>query len=272
MVDILRFPGIAENPAFHLGGVAMDHRTGLLSVLANAFAAFGTGGQDISGTSWIMQYNPKTKKVLYKTNLTEISQGLYGGPQDVEQDPDGNVYTMGTFPSSILKTNKKGKTIEWYLRKSVNHTVWGYSGLAAKDWTLVVSDEETGGLFRFDMRKEKGTPIPIPLKPDHKLGKCDAAYMPRKYKGTVLLVTELASGISVYQDKKGKWETAAYKGTVPWTGDPAFTPTASVQIGDSIYMSLEAFADPVAPGQLSGNRTDFPFPDITKQVEALLAA
>jgi len=250
----------------------MDHRTGLLSVLVNAYAAFGTGGQDISGTSWIMQYNPKTRKVLYKTNITEISQGRYGGPQDVEQDPHGNTYIVGTFSSSIMKIDKRGKAEEWYLKKPINTTQWGYSGIAAKNWTLLASDEETGGLFRFDMRKEKGIPIPIPLNPDHKLGKCDAAYLPRRYNGTVLLVAEMFVGISVYQDKKGKWESASYKGTVPWTGDPTMQVTASVQIGESIYMSAEGFLDPLAPGEVSGNRTDFYFPDITQEVDALVAA
>lgn len=57
-----------------------------------------------------MLWDPETKEVLYKVNLTDTTHGKYGGLQDVEHDPDGNVYVVGTFPGSILKVhNSKGK-------------------------------------------------------------------------------------------------------------------------------------------------------------------
>lgn len=48
---------------------------------------------------------------MYKLNLTAITEGKYGAFQDVEQDPNGNVFVVGTYPSSILKVGKNGKEL-----------------------------------------------------------------------------------------------------------------------------------------------------------------
>jgi hypothetical protein len=47
--------------------------------------------------------------------------------------------------------------------------------------------------------------------------------------------------------------------------------TAAVQMGsNALYIIDVFFADPWVPGLTAGNRTLFPMPDITEQVEALL--
>lgn len=106
--QVIEFEGITHNPEFHIGGVASNPRTSLLSIVVDAGAAFNTGGQDISGTNYIMQWDPATRKLLYKHNLTTITQGQYGAFQDIEFDPDNNVYVVGTFPSSIMRVSAKG--------------------------------------------------------------------------------------------------------------------------------------------------------------------
>jgi hypothetical protein len=183
--------------------------------VVDAGAAFNTGGQDFSGTNYIMQWDPKTRKILYRFNMTTLSKERYGGPQDLEHDPDGNTYTVWTFSSAITKTDKKGKTTEWYLKQPFNHTVWGYSGLAAKDWLLLVPDHESKGLWRFDMRQKNGVPKEIPVTPHFELDSPDATHRPPKYKGTVLLVAQVFMGTAVYESKPGKWDKAVYKGAVP---------------------------------------------------------
>lgn len=152
----------------------------------------------------------------------------------------------------------------------MNHTIAGFAGLASKDWTLITNDEASGSLYTFDMRLKHPTPIPITVHPAHKIGRTDAIQLPRRYKGTVLLVAELGLGISVYRDKKGKWKEAEYLGMVEWT-DQGTLSTAPLQVGDDIYLNLIPFADEGLEGPgTAGNRTDFLYLDVTKRVDELL--
>ena len=151
MVDVLEFPGISHNDDYHIGGVGVDQATGLLSIVVDAAEAFITGGADVSGTNWIMQWDPVSKSVLYKLNLTDTAHGKYGGYQDAEQDPEGNVYVVGTYPSSILKVSNDGKTVTpWYLSNppAGSTNITGYGGLAAKGWILLANDD-LGGASRW---------------------------------------------------------------------------------------------------------------------------
>ncbi|KAF2475830.1 uncharacterized protein BDR25DRAFT_379390 [Lindgomyces ingoldianus] len=272
-LETIEFDGISHNPAFHLGGVGFDKRTGLLSMVADAAPTFGTLGQDISGTNWLMKYDPKSHTMIYKINLTESSQGKYGGFQDVEQDPEGNVYVIGTFPSTITKVSKDGKTVvPWYLPEVIDHTKRGTGGLAALDWMLLVQGDQSGAIWRFDMRAEKGVPHPVKIvSGNHTFGDSDAIYLPPKYKGTVLLVAEDSAGISVFRSKDAKWETAEYKGIITGANADIFN-TAPIQIGESVYTILEPFGDAGLGGPgTAGNRTDFVVRDISEEVERLLA-
>ncbi|KAL5314347.1 hypothetical protein ACEPPN_018773 [Leptodophora sp. 'Broadleaf-Isolate-01'] len=269
MVDILEFPGISHNPKYHIGGVGIDKRTGLLSIVVDDAAAFGTVPPDVSGTNFIMLWDPETKELLYKVNLTDTTHGKYGGFQDVEQDPDGNVYVVGTFPGSILKVDKSRgrrapKVTPWYVPQPIDSTQIGFGGLAAKDWTLLVNDNNGGRMLRFDMRSSVGKPTVIPLTPNHTFAISDAIYLPPKYKGTVLLVAEDGPGVTVLRSKSGKWDQAEYLGTVPKNLPDSEFVTASVQVGDSLYMIV------VPAGTVAGNATEFPVYDITAQVEKML--
>ncbi len=171
--------------------------------------------------------------------------------------------------SSILKV-KNGQVTPWYVSEPIVTTRTGLSGLAATEWILLADDANSGGIWRFDMRAEHGVPTVVPVSPPHTIGFCDAVYLPPKYKGTVLLVAEDLAGISVFRSKDGKWRSAEYLGIVPWT-NPSLFVTASVQIGNSIYMNIIPFGDSPVPGT-AGNQSKFPFPDITHQVEVLLSA
>jgi hypothetical protein len=186
----------------------------------------------------------------------------------VECDPDNNVYVVGTYLSSIVRVDGKGKKIEaWYLNDNLNYTIAGYTGLASKGWTLLASDDASGNLYRLNMRSARGIPRLVPVTPAHKIESPDAIQLPPRYKSTVLLVAELLEGVSVFRDKKGKWEEAQYLGIVEWT-DPSVVVTASVQVGDGIYMNLVPFG--AAPDGEAGNVIDFLYFDITARVDALL--
>src|ERR1051325_5226137 len=78
IIDVLFFPGISLTLA-HIGGVARDPYSGLVSILSNSGNPWATGGADITGERQIMKYDPKRKKVLWARNMTDISRDRYGG-------------------------------------------------------------------------------------------------------------------------------------------------------------------------------------------------
>jgi hypothetical protein len=269
-IDVVEFEGITHDPQWHIGGVQTNPRTNLLSILVNYWPTLLTGGKDVSGTNFIMLYNPTTRELLYKHNLSTITHNRFGGFQDLEHDPENNVYIVGTQPSSILKVNSKGTKIEtWYLNDYpvLNTTIAGFTGLASTGWLLLASDRASGSLYRLNMHAPRGNPQPILVTPPYKIENPDAIQLPPRYKGTVLLVAEVFKGVSVFRDKRGTWEKAEYLGRVEWT-HPIVVVTAPVQVGDAIYMNLLPFGSGVDGG--AGNETNFLYFDITAQLEALL--
>ncbi|KAG4415045.1 hypothetical protein IFR04_011817 [Cadophora malorum] len=252
IVDIIEFSGFSHNPECHIGGLGIDKRTGQLSIVVDAAAAFQTTPPDVSGTNLIMLWDPTTRELLYKVNLTDTTHGKYGGFQDVEQDPMETSTSLGRFLEPI-DTNRTG-----------------LGGAAVNDWKLLSNDNDGGRLLSFDMRSSKGTPKVVPLTPNHTFTFSDAIYLPPGYHGTVLLVAEDGPGITVLRSESGKWNTAEYLGTVPKNLPDSTFATAAVQVGDAIYMVVVPFGDPIVEGTLSGNRTAFTFYDITEEVEIFL--
>ncbi|PSN69322.1 hypothetical protein BS50DRAFT_475245, partial [Corynespora cassiicola Philippines] len=271
--ETIDFPNISHDPAFHMGGVGADASTGLISIVADAGAAFGTNGKDISGTNWLLRLDAATKKVVWQVNLTETSRGVYGGFQDVEHDPDGNVFVVGTWPGSLLKVSADGNyVVPWYLPAQIVQTQKGIGGIAALGWTLIAQGDQSGALWRFDMRAAVGVPVPIPItKGNHTFESGDAIQLPPKYGGEVLLVAENNVGVSVFRSPD-QWLSAEFKGMVPiGSVEPGTSAVAPVQVGDAVYMVLEPFGDVGLGGPgTAGNRSEFLFRDITGEVDALL--
>jgi hypothetical protein len=275
MVDIIEYPGITRSANEHIGGVAWDKYTGLITILVDSAAPWATGGQDVSGTNLIMKYDPDTKKTLWNLNITEVTQGVYGGFQDVETDEEGNTYIVGTWPGTIMRVDPEGKAVKpWYLPPTIVTTKVGFGGLAALGHILLSNDAGDGQIYRFDMRADKGTPVLVPMTPNVTYKDTDAIYMPPKYEGEVLLVSSHAAGIQVLRSKDKKWTTCEYLGTVPNSNAPLAVDsivTAAVQMGNnSVYIVDDWFGDPWVAGQTAGNRSLFPMPDITAQIEELL--
>lgn len=312
--EIVTFPNITHNPNFHVGGVAANPHTNLISVVADAGAAFVTAGQDISGTNMLILWDPEAKQEIYRLNLTETTQGRYGGFQDIEFDSRGNVYVVGTFPSSILRVGDNGSTVtEWY-KSNGDNLITGFQGLAMTGDILLANDNAistNGSLVKFDTRYPEGKPVSVTISPPTSIAGSDALYFPPKYNGTcstmaltctlntwgpstlvthvahvharqtlvrsafsnpcigtVLLVAVAASGVEVVRSRDGLWNEAEALGQV-LNNDCAAkgaNVTAVVQVGSRIYMNEEFFMD-----ELPGNRTKFPWVDITYDVDALLS-
>lgn len=286
MKAVHQYPGVSHTGTYHIGGVAWDPYTNLYTILTDPAAqwTFGHFGEDVSGTHLLIKYNPYTDKTLWTLNISTLTNERYGGFQDIETDPQGNTYVVGTFPSTILRADKHGRQIKnWYLPDPLPPTTQkGLSGLAMVPHTniLLSADSTTGDVFRFDTRLSKGIPVKVPVTPDVPHTDLDGIYLPPKYGGEILLISSWFVGTQVLRSKDKKWKKAEYLGTVPnppVEGVESIN-VATVQIGDNsrtggrIKVVIGIF-DPESewvPGTVAGNRTDFPMTDITDAVERLV--
>ncbi|KAI0534691.1 hypothetical protein GGR58DRAFT_481933 [Xylaria digitata] len=304
IVSTIELLNITRTPPFHIGGVAWDpyasnratkEPADEITILVDAAAAHETAGRDVSGDNYILRWDAAAQKALWSVNLTSVTQGRYGGPQDIEHDEQGNIYVLGTYPGTLLRIPSDGSSVdEWLVprpsdrNKTIDHAVVGYTGLAAVDGsTLLVADARNhsadgGALYRFDMSAAKGTPITVPISYPRKYSSAvirpgDAIYLPPKYGSRVLLIAEHDAGVSVLRsrDEKGKksWHSAEFLGRIPNSPEIAASGglvTAAVEIAGSVFMIEEWFSDPLVPGTSAGNRTSFPLFDITAQLDALV--
>lgn len=294
ITESITFPGLSGDPTLHLGPAAPD-ASGRLTVLFDAAAAFSTNGQDVSGSNILVKYDLDAKQVVWQRNLTaDVTQGRFGGFQDVAHDKSDNIYVVGTFPGTVVRVDKNGNGLTaWFLPPNTttttglasNTTVAGFAGIEsipARD-LLLVNNNADGELYRFDAvsTSATGTPVRIPRTDVNNgttstsLGSTDAILLPAKYNHTVLLVAVDAVGVTVLRSRDGSWTSAETLGTVSNHVPEAMQGLvpASVQIGpDKVFMVEEFFADtPLVAGTNAGNRTAFPMVDITAQVDALLA-
>ncbi|KAJ4424374.1 hypothetical protein N0V82_000893 [Gnomoniopsis sp. IMI 355080] len=289
ITESINFPGLSGDINIHLGP-ALPDASGRLTVLLDAAAAFATGGADVSGTNVILKYDFDTNSVLWQHNISaEVTQGRFGGFQDVAHDKDQNIYIVGTFPGTILRVRDDGTGLApWFLPEPAalaNTTVAGFAGIAsiAEKDLLLSNSQADGEIYRFDgvSSAVNGTPILIPRtdaggngSPSAPIGASDAILLPEKYCGTVLLVSVDAEGTVVLRSKDGTWQSAETLGLISNNVTEAsggLTP-APLQIGsEKIFTVEEFFSDPVVPGTTAGNRSAFPLVDITAQVDALLA-
>lgn len=272
VLDILELSGITHNPALHLGGVAADPYSDLLTIVVDAAAPFATGGRDVSGDNFLLKYNPDARAILWRLNLTATSKGRYGGFQDVETDSRGNTYVVGTFPGTILRVDSAGSSVqEWYLPNPLEPTKAGYAGLAAVPGTdVLLTNGADGGIYRFDMAAATGTPVLVTRPAGDDLKGSDAIYLPARYNGRILLAAEPGKGVSVLRSQDG-WQTARYLGRVANNFPEANggSITATVQIGNNVFAVVEYFTDPPVAGSSAGNRTQFPLIDITAHIQEL---
>ncbi|KAM7211275.1 tri14-like protein [Rhypophila decipiens] len=257
----------------HASGMDYSPSTGLLHMVIDSQRPFLTEGGDVSGDNWLIRYHPATRTEIWRANLTSITNGLWGGFQDVALDSKGNSYVIGTYPKSVLKVSNSGAI-----------SVRGYTGAASlygQDAMLVVDNEGVpeselvgnSNIYRFDLTKPTGVPIKIPRTPNTQFGPGDKIHFPPAYKHTVALIADDYRGKIVMRSKDGKWKQAEHLGLIP-NDYPVFfsriTPS-TVQLGPKKqYLIGNNFPGPIVPGTTGGNHSDFPLFDITKEVEKLL--
>ncbi|KAI0426035.1 hypothetical protein F5Y09DRAFT_351656 [Xylaria sp. FL1042] len=242
VVSTIEFPNITRTPPFHIGGVAWDPYSDSrdeITILVDAAPAHETAGRDVSGDNYLLRYSATQRRTLWFTNLTALSRGRYGGPQDIEHDSAGNTYVLGTYPGTLMRVSSRtGIASEWFVpsgsnrsgHDAIDHAIAGFTGLAAvkngdsdsdssSSTLLLVTDARNhsaagGALYSFDMSAPKGSPKRVPIAyPDSPgaggvqvqvnpvIRPGDAIYLPRKYGGAVLLIAEHDAGVSVLRSR-----------------------------------------------------------------------
>ncbi|GAB1317804.1 hypothetical protein MFIFM68171_08014 [Madurella fahalii] len=283
-IRIITFPNITYVPGQHASGLDYSSKSGLLSVVLNSETPFLTGGANVSGDNWLVKYDPVCNRELWRTNLTAVTEGRFGGFQDVSVDTKSNSYVIGTYPKSILKVDKHGLNAEvWYPPQSTNTAIRGYTGVAAlEDVLLVVNTEEVPAsnpskseIYRFDMTEPEGRPVLVERTPNLPIGVANRIHLPVAYGGRVMLVSEQLLGVTVLRSVDGSWKTAEHLGSIRSNWPIPFDrilPT-TVQVGPrNQYMVGQHFPGDIVPGTTAGNRSEWEMFDITAMVEELLRA
>ncbi|KAJ6439289.1 tri14-like protein [Purpureocillium lavendulum] len=261
--DIIEFPELTGNPKLHASGVKMGP-AGQLFVVVNAGAAFDTEGKDISGDNFLVSYDLDTKKVLYKADLNKAHNGEFGGFQDIAHDQCGNSFVVGSYPASIVRVSADGSKVDlWAGDKGAKSTSFGYSGIVSHRNTLIVSNGGDDKLYRVDARKQ-AEPTAIPLEGNKTVGtqnSMDKIYMPSKYEGKVILVSDNVKGTIVVRSDND-WESAKVLCAIPnpYQKENGFS-VGTVQIGQRIRVIIQYFEGN------NGTRSDFPLVDVTDEVD-----
>ncbi|KYK57400.1 hypothetical protein DCS_04409 [Drechmeria coniospora] len=258
----------------------MDAPRNRLAISINHGAPFETGGKDISGDSFIVALNLESGKEDYRVNLAKTSKGRYGGFQDIAHASDGTAFVVGTYPTSILRINPNGDKVDEWFASPLNKTstTAGFTGIVPHNGWLVVSDDESGKLFRLDMTKEKGTPEEVAwtgkTETNARVGTAlDGAFLPPKYSGMILLVN-CEQGTVVVRSSDTEWKQAEIIGTIAnkHAGDGG-SATCTSQIEDRVFVVTEFFGDAKKAENgttIVGSRVDFPLHDITDELEQIV--
>ena len=280
----MEFPGISHNEDYLLSGVDFHASSGDIYVSANARAAFFTNGANLTGPNKLIRYDPRTKSVVWITDLAgiiqEIEQRLgqaIGGFQDQAEDLVGNTYYMSTWGNVLIKVDRFGRPAPFYIpSKAVfNDSIPGFGGLFIRGNRLVVSDSISKSFMVFDLHglsQDVFHVFPTNVPRNYTPLLCDSLYAPSKYHGRIALCADdFAQGIGgiVAYRSTDFWRTAEYLGIL-WNDHveaPNGTATATFEAGDSIYAVV---------GYLPGNdgsprrASSFPIIDITGKVAELV--
>lgn len=287
--DILTFDGITDTDPYHVSGIDYDASTGSILISANSGNPFVTSGSDMTGANKVIRYDTETNSVAYTADLADFSAQLLtgnqtgGGFQDFAEDPSGNAYVPTVFHvPAIAKIAKDGSVSSWYTGEPSITSSYIYLGIIYHEATnkLIVTAPYLSTFVSFDVGSDSPTPTNITMNDRPADGsypglECDGLINPARYNRDVLLCSE--NGLQAIT----LWATTDDFASVKYIGqvvDNSTTeiatwgsPTATVEIENTIYISNEYFHD-MNEFDVAGNRSSFSFVDATAQFDALVTA
>lgn len=292
--EILAFDGITDTEPYHVSGIQYDEWTSAILISANSGNPFVTSGTDMTGPNKIIRYDTITNTVSYTADLADFTARLAlgnetlagGGYQDFATDLVGSAYVPSVFHvPSIAKVTKDGVVSPWYIGEPVaagTSSSYIYLGLIYHGLTnqLVVTAPYLGNFVTFDVASDSPTPTNVTMNGRPADGsypglECDGLINPARYGGNVLLCSENGLQAITLWATSDKFASVDYIGQVANNATAEIatwgSPTATVEIGNSIYISNEYFHD-LNEFDVAGNRSSYPFVDATAQFDALVSA
>lgn len=287
--DILAFDGITDTDPYHVSGIDYDASTGSILISANSGNPFVTSGSDMTGANKIIRYDTNTNSVAYTVDLADFTAQLAvgnatgGGFQDFAEDPAGNTYVPTVFHvPAISKITKDGSLSSWYIGEPSTTSSYIYLGIVYHEATnkLIVTAPYLSTFVSFDVGSDSPAPANITMNDRPADGsypglQCDGLINPARYNRDVLLCSENGLQAITLWATSDNFTSLNYIGQVVdnSTTDIATwgSPTATVEIGNSIYISNEYFHD-MNEFDVAGNRSSFPFVDATAQFDAVVTA
>ncbi|OXV08009.1 hypothetical protein Egran_04227 [Elaphomyces granulatus] len=271
--EVLTFPGISGNDTFHLSGVLFNRRDAVYMAVGSA-SAFKSGGVILNGPNRLIKYNVFTNRVVYTADVDPVLAQLktltgnsYNGFQDIAEDENGNAYFIATFGGAILKVTPDGTPSTFFYTTPVivngsSQPIW--SSVFATRNVLVVWDAPIQKFLRFDTTSVDpgNTYTSFPLTNTPGRFDCDRLYLPMMFDDKIALCSNGDGTYVFYSDDL--WQSAKYLGLADSTNTGG-VPSASAQMSNSIYTNSEFFSDSGSVNS-PGNRSVFPFTDITREV------
>ncbi|RKK08497.1 hypothetical protein BFJ68_g17215 [Fusarium oxysporum] len=282
---VVSIPGISHNALEasdkRLSGIVLDSTNNVLSAVVEADEFFLTGGNDVSGDSFVVKVD-LNNFAINKINLTTTTKGQYGAFIDIDNGLSGDLYVNGAYPSSILHIDCSDQVSPFYIREPTTvPRPYGFGGVVRFHDTLIANDNTNNQLVRFTLDSGNSSPVVIPQTNYHNFSVGTALSLPQRYGGRVLLqaediLAENTTGVSVFSSTDG-WETAKFVGFIESIdrklepASVAISQTTARDIGDRIYSSVLFYDNKINPA-MAGNRTDFALRDITDSIDSLLQA
>lgn len=287
--EILEFDGITNTDPYHVSGIDYDASTGSILISANSGNPFVTSGSNMTGPNKIIRYDTNTNSVAYTADLADFTAELAagnvtgGGFQDFAEDPSGNAYVPTVFHvPGIAKITKDGSISSWYIGEPSTTSSYIYLGIIYHEATnkLIVTAPYLSTFVSFDVGSDSPAPTNITMNGRPADGsypglECDGLINPARYNRDVLLCSENGLQAITLWGTTDDFTSVEYIGQVVDNSTTEIatwgSPTATVEIGKTIYISNEFFHD-LNEFDVAGNRSSFPFVDATAQFDAIVAA
>lgn len=286
--DILTFDGITDVDPYHISGIDYDSATGSIIISANSGAPFVSSGSNMTGSNKVISYDTNTNSVAWTADLADFTGELAlggmtgGGYQDFAEDPAGNIYVPSVFHvPSLAKISSDGTVSSWYIGEPSTSSSYMYLGIIYHEASnkLIITAPYLGAFVSFDVGSDSPAPTNITMNNRPADGsypglECDGLINPKRYNGDVLLCSENGLQAITLWATTDNYASVEYIGQVVdnSTTDIATwgSPTATVELGNTIYLSNEYFHD-LNEFDVVGNRSSFPFVDITAQLDTVVA-
>lgn len=287
--DILTFDGITDTDPYHISGIDYDASTGSILISANSGEPFVTSGSNMTGANKVIRYDTNTNSVAYTADMASFSAQIAignetgGGFQDFAEDTCGNSYVPTVFHvPSVAKITKDGTVSAWYVGEPTTSSSYTYLGVIYHEATnkLVVTAPYLGSFVTFDVGSDSPAPTNVTMNGRPADGsypglECDGLINPTRYGGDILLCSENGLQAITLWATSDNFTTVDYIGQVVDNSTTEIatwgSPTASVEIGNTIYISNEYFHD-LNEFDVAGNRSSFPFVDATAEFDAVVTA